>query len=211
MVILVSHFQPCMHCVPVSKTERGVKWLEDWPQRLQMPLSWLNNSHMGIYGKPAPHDFATYYEHWKHVVSNSYMKALGISWSNVRNVMDMRAIYREFATALKDMKIWVFTFVNTTSLDTLPIIYERGLFGIYQDWCESFSTYPRTYDLLHANYLFSNLKKRCQLAPVLAEVDRIVRPGDKSSAIGEVENLLKSLHWEVHLSFSKDQEGLLRA
>jgi hypothetical protein len=48
---------------------------------------------MGIYGKPAPQDFATDYEHWKHVVSNSYMKALGISWSNVRNVMDMRAVY----------------------------------------------------------------------------------------------------------------------
>ncbi|PKI54796.1 hypothetical protein CRG98_024810 [Punica granatum] len=51
----------------------------------------------------------------------------------------------------------------------------------------------------------------------MAEVDRIVRPGgklivrDESSAIGEVENLLKSLHWEVHLTFSKDQEGILSA
>lgn len=51
----------------------------------------------------------------------------------------------------------------------------------------------------------------------MAEIDRIVRPGgklivrDESSAIGEVENLLKSLHWEVHLAFSKDQEGILSA
>lgn len=51
----------------------------------------------------------------------------------------------------------------------------------------------------------------------MAEVDRIVRPGgnlivrDESAAIGEVENILKSLRWEVHLTFSKDQEGLLSA
>ena len=58
---------------------------------------------------------------------------------------------------------------------------------------------------------------RCKLAPVMAEIDRIVRPGgklivrDESAAIGEVENLLKSLHWEVHLTFSKDKEGILSA
>lgn len=54
-------------------------------------------------------------------------------------------------------------------------------------------------------------------SPVMAEVDRIVRPGgklivrDESSVIGEIEKLLKSLKWEVHLTFSKDQEGLLSA
>lgn len=50
--------------------------------------------------------------------------------------------------------------VPVDSRDTLPIIFERGLTGIYHDWCESFSTYPRTYDLLHADHLFSVLKKR---------------------------------------------------
>lgn len=44
--------------------------------------------------------------------------------------------------------------------DTLPIIFERGLVGVYHDWCESFGTYPRSYDLLHADHLFSRLKKR---------------------------------------------------
>lgn len=58
---------------------------------------------------------------------------------------------------------------------------------------------------------------RCKIAPVMAEIDRIVRPGgklivrDESKAVGEVENLLKSLHWEVHLTFSKNQEGILSA
>lgn len=51
----------------------------------------------------------------------------------------------------------------------------------------------------------------------MAEVDRMVRPGgklivrDESNTIGEVEILLKSLHWEVHFTFSKDKEGILSA
>lgn len=67
-----------------------------------------------------------------------------------------------FAAALKDIQVWVLNVVNFDSPDTLPIIYERGLFGIYHDWCESFSTYPRSYDLLHADHLFSKLKKRLE-------------------------------------------------
>ncbi|KAI3461951.1 hypothetical protein Pfo_018614 [Paulownia fortunei] len=209
--------QSCMHRVPLQENERGSQWPEEWPERVQTPPYWLNRSQIGIYGKPAPDDFASDYEHWKKVVSKLYMKGLGISWSNVRNVMDMRAVYGGFAAALKDLKLWVMNVVNIDAPDTLPIIYERGLFGIYHDWCESFSTYPRTYDLLHADHLFSRLKKRCKLVIVMAEIDRIVRPGgklivrDDSSTIGEVENLLKSLHWKVYLNISKNQEGTLGA
>ncbi|KAG7034108.1 putative methyltransferase PMT27, partial [Cucurbita argyrosperma subsp. argyrosperma] len=209
--------QACMHRVPVDNAARGSNWPKQWPQRLQAPPYWLNSSQMGVYGKPAPQDFSTDYEHWKRVVNKTYMNGLGINLSNIRNVMDMRSVYGGFAAALRDLKVWVINVVNVDSPDTLPVIYERGLFGIYHDWCESFSTYPRTYDLLHADHLFSKLKKRCKLPPVLAEVDRIVRPGgklivrDESSTIGEVENMLKSLRWEVHLTFSKNQEGLLSA
>jgi hypothetical protein len=65
-----------------------------------------------------------------------------------------------FAAALRDMKVWVMNIVPVDAPDTLPIIYERGLFGMYHDWCESFSTYPRSYDLVHADNLFSKLKYR---------------------------------------------------
>ncbi|KAK4780409.1 hypothetical protein SAY87_016515 [Trapa incisa] len=209
--------QACMHWNPTEESERGARWPVVWPRRLRTPPRWLNSSQMGIYGKPAPQDFLADYDHWRKVVRTSYMSRLGISWSGVRNVMDMRAVYGGFAAALKDLQMWVMNVVNVDSPDTLPIIYERGLFGIYHDWCESFSTYPRTYDLLHADHLFSKLRKRCKLEPVMAEVDRIVRPGgklivrDETNAIGEIENLLKSLHWEVHLTFSKDHEGILSA
>ncbi|KAI4386788.1 hypothetical protein MLD38_004690 [Melastoma candidum] len=209
--------QACMHRLAVSEFERGTQWPVVWPRRMRLPPSWLNDSQMGIYGKPAPQDFTADYDHWKQVVSTSYMSGLGISWTGVRNIMDMRAAYGGFAAALKDLQLWVMNGVNVDSPDTLPIIYERGLFGIYHDWCESFSTYPRTYDLLHADQLFSKIKKRCKLPPVIAEVDRIVRPGgklivrDESSTTGEVENILKSLHWEIRLTFSKDQKGILSA
>ncbi|XP_068461952.1 probable methyltransferase PMT27 [Phaseolus vulgaris] len=191
--------QACMHKLPVDN-ERGTKWPEAWPERLQKVPDWLQ----------ASQDFAADNERWKNVVDE--LSNIGVSWSNVRNIMDMRASCGGFAAALKDLPVWVFNVVNIDAVDTLPLIYERGLIGIYHDWCESFSTYPRTYDLLHADHLFSNLMKRCNLVPVIAEVDRILRPGgnlivrDEPSVIGEVENLLKSLHWEIT---STSQEGLL--
>lgn len=51
----------------------------------------------------------------------------------------------------------------------------------------------------------------------MAEVDRILRPGgklivrDEPETIGEVESLLKSLHWEIRMTFNKDKLGLLSA
>lgn len=82
-----------MHRVPEGEVERGSRWPQIWPQRVQTPPYWLNKSQMGIYGKPAPDDFARDYEHWELMVSKTYLSGLGISWDNVRNVMDMRAVY----------------------------------------------------------------------------------------------------------------------
>ncbi|CAJ1942463.1 unnamed protein product [Sphenostylis stenocarpa] len=198
--------QACIHKLPVNN-ERGTKWPEPWPKRLHKVPHWLDTLQVG---KRGSQEFEADNERWKNVVDE--LSNIGVSWSNVRNIMDMRANSGGFAAALKDLPVWVFNVVNIDALDTLPLIYERGLIGIYHDWCESFSTYPRTYDLLHADHLFSNLKKRCNLVPVIAEVDRILRPGgnlivrDEPSVIGEVENLLKSLHWEIT---STNQEGIL--
>ncbi|XP_076886283.1 uncharacterized protein LOC143536097 [Bidens hawaiensis] len=199
--------QTCAHMVPMGDTERGSHWPEDWPARVQKPPYWLNKTQMGIDGKPAPRDFIQDYEYWKQVIKKTYTRNLGIKWSNVRNVMDMRAGYGGFAAALKDLKLWVLNVVNvdSSSPDTLPMIFERGLVGIYHDWCESFSTYPRTYDLLHADHLFSKVKERCRIKGLMAEIDRILRPGgvliarDEASMITELEKHLRSLDWEVKL------------
>ncbi|XP_047340777.1 probable methyltransferase PMT24 [Impatiens glandulifera] len=207
--------QACIHKVAVSASERGSKWPAKWPKRLEKAPYWLKSSQVGVYGKPAPEDFTNDYEHWKQIVSSSYTNSLGINWSSVRNVMDMKAVYGGFAAALKDMKVWVMNIVPINSPDTLPIIYERGLIGMYHDWCESFSAYPRTYDLIHADNLFSDIKKRCNIKAVIAEVDRILRPEgrlivrDDVDTIAEVESLAKSLHWKIQMTYSKDEEGFL--
>ncbi|CAA7396772.1 unnamed protein product [Spirodela intermedia] len=207
--------QACMHRVPADPVLRGSRWPQQWPKRLTAVPYWLNSSQIGVYGKPAPEDLASDTEHWKNVVDKSYLNGMGIDWSSVRNVMDMRSVYGGFAAALRDLKVWVMNVVSINGADTLPVIYERGLFGIYHDWCESFSSYPRTYDLLHADHLFSKLKKRCKLVPVVAEVDRLLRPDgklivrDNVETIGEVESLAKSLHWEVRMTYTKQNEGIL--
>ncbi|CAA2999810.1 probable methyltransferase PMT26 [Olea europaea subsp. europaea] len=209
--------QACLHKLPVDSSERGAQWPKQWPARLGQTPYWLSSSQVGVYGKPAPEDFSADYEHWKRVVSKSYQNGLGIDWSNVRNVMDMRAVYGGFAAALKDMKLWVMNVVSIDAPDTLPIIYERGLFGIYHDWCESFSTYPRSYDLLHADHLFSKIKNKCNFMALVAEADRILRPEgklivrDTVEIINELENLLKSMHWDIRMTFSKNKEGMLCA
>lgn len=82
-----------MHRVPVEHMERGSQWPKEWPQRLYTPPYWLNSSQVGVYGKPAPEDFEKDYEHWKRIVKTSYIDGMGIDWSTVRNVMDMRAVY----------------------------------------------------------------------------------------------------------------------
>ncbi|XP_057751480.1 probable methyltransferase PMT26 [Arachis stenosperma] len=208
--------QSCMHKVPVSSSERGSQWPAQWPARLTNVPYWLTSSQVGVYGKPAPDDFTADYDHWKRVVSK-YLDGMGIQWSNVRNVMDMRSVYGGFAAAMKDLNIWVMNVVSVDAPDTLPIIYERGLFGMYHDWCESFSTYPRSYDLLHADHLFSRLKKRCNFQAVVAEVDRILRPEgmlivrDTAEVINELESMVKSMNWEVRMTYTKENEGFLGA
>ncbi|KAG9132918.1 hypothetical protein Leryth_022691 [Lithospermum erythrorhizon] len=115
------------------------------------------------------------------------------------------------------MNVWVMNIIPIDSPDTLPIIYERGLFGIYHDWCESFNTYPRSYDLLHADHIFSKVKTKCNYMAFIAEVDRILRPEgniiirDKVEIITELESMFRSMHWEIRMTYSKDKEGLLCA
>nr|XP_016463184.1 PREDICTED: probable methyltransferase PMT22 [Nicotiana tabacum] len=119
--------------------------------------------------------------------------------------MDMNAGYGGFATALIDRPLWVMNVVPISGPDTLPIIFDRGLIGTYHDWCESFNTYPRTYDLLHSSFLFGNLSQRCDLVDVAVEMDRMLRPGgyllvqDTFQMIKQLGSILRSLHWSVTL------------
>ena len=52
-----------------------------------------------------------------------------------RNILDMNAHFGGFAAALIDDPVWVMNVVPVQAkVNTLGVIYERGLIGIYQDW-----------------------------------------------------------------------------
>ena len=48
---------------------------------------------------------ATDHNHWKAVVEKSYLDGLGIDWSNIRNVMDMRAVYGGYKSPILILKL----------------------------------------------------------------------------------------------------------
>ena len=82
--------ETCIHKIPDTKRSQ---WPKEWPLRATIAPSWLDKKDVGLYGKPAPDDFVSDTEHWNRVVSKTYMTELGIDWSTIRNVMDMKAGY----------------------------------------------------------------------------------------------------------------------
>lgn len=85
--------QACMHRVATEAAARGSRWPEQWPERLTAAPYWLNESQVGVYGKPAADDLAADTKHWREAVNSSYLSGMGIEWKNVRNVIDMRSVY----------------------------------------------------------------------------------------------------------------------
>ncbi|GBG62280.1 hypothetical protein CBR_g29888 [Chara braunii] len=143
-----------------------------------------------------------------------YKTVVGELGSNkIRNVMDMNAGYGSFAAALIDMPVWTMNVVSTYGMNTLGAVFDRGLIGTYHDWCEAFSTYPRTYDMLHAAGLFSAEGHRCELTDVMLEMDRILRPNgvvivrDLDYVVERVANAAKLMRWNCQ-SFSDDHRSV---
>ena len=52
----------------------------------------------------------------------------------IRNVMDMNTLYGGFAAALIDDPLWVMNVVSSYGLNSLNVVYDRGLIGTYSDW-----------------------------------------------------------------------------
>ncbi|XP_047319873.1 probable methyltransferase PMT2 [Impatiens glandulifera] len=148
---------------------------------------------------------------WKRHV-NAYKRIIKIIDSGrYRNIMDMNADLGGFAAALDSSKLWVMNVVPTiANKNTLGAIFERGLIGIYHDWCEGFSTYPRTYDLIHANGLFSLYKEKCNLEDILLEMDRILRPEgaviirDEVDVLVKVKGIIGGMRWDAKLMDHED-------
>ncbi|CAL8126054.1 unnamed protein product [Prunus armeniaca] len=195
-----SWYVPLSSCVTLPPRS---SWPLPWPNRLtSKPPSLATN----------PEAEEMFYKdtiHWSALVSDAYVNNAAINWSSVRNVMDMNAGYGGFAAALTDQLLWVMNVIPVHVPDTLSVIFDRGLIGIYHDWCESLNTYPRTYDLLHSSFLFENHSQRCDMIDVVVEMDRILRPGgylvvqDTMEMINKMRPILHSLHWST--AVHKDQ------
>ncbi|KAJ0049347.1 hypothetical protein Pint_15212 [Pistacia integerrima] len=135
----------------------GAPWMP-FPERLNaVPFRIYSGSIPGVSAEVYQEDNRL----WKKHV-NAYKRVNKIIDSGrYRNIMDMNAGLGSFAAAIQSPKLWVMNVMPTIAeKDTLGVIYERGLIGIYHDWCEAFSTYPRTYDLIHASDVFSLYKDK---------------------------------------------------
>lgn len=182
--------------------------LEKFPKRLNaVPPRVLSGSLSGITAESYNADTQLWRKHL-----NTYKRMNKyIGESRYRNVMDMNAGLGGFAAALSSDKVWVMNVVPTIAKEnTLGVIYERGLIGIYHDWCEAFSTYPRTYDLIHGNGVFSMYQDRCNIEDILLEMDRILRPEgavilrDNVDVLNRVKKLLGGIRWDSKLVDHED-------
>ncbi|MQL74907.1 hypothetical protein Taro_007284 [Colocasia esculenta] len=208
----ISWYVPLDGCIPVLQASREGKednWPKPWPERLNSEPFISSVDTNFVYTEK---NFYEDMKHWSNLVTNIYLHDLAINWSSIRNVLDMNAGFGGFAAALIDLPLWVMNTVPVNGPDTLSIVFDRGLIGTYHDWCESFNTYPRTYDLLHGSYLFGNLTQRCPNVEVVAEMDRILRPGgwvliqDTIEIIKNMHSLFRSLRWDTTIH---DQQFLV--
>ncbi|KAG8488957.1 hypothetical protein CXB51_016965 [Gossypium anomalum] len=180
--------------------------LPKWPQRLNaIPPRISSGSLTGVTGN----NFVENTEQWKETVA--YYKKIDYQLAQTgryRNLLDMNAYLGGFAAALVDDPVWVMNAVpvEADQLNTLGVIYERGLIGTYQNWCEAMSTYPRTYDFIHADSIFSLYKDRCDMEDILLEMDRVLRPEgsviirDDVDVLLKIKKIIEVMQWEGRIA-----------
>ena len=124
--------EACITPSTKSDSEEGGAELKAFPERLySAPPRIVSGSVPGI-------SVETYLEDnriWKkHVNAYRRINKL-IDSGRYRNIMDMNAGLGSFAAALESPKLWVMNVVPTLhEKNTLGVVYERGMIGIYHDW-----------------------------------------------------------------------------
>ncbi|KAE9465905.1 hypothetical protein C3L33_02179, partial [Rhododendron williamsianum] len=199
---------PLRDCITLSKAQSHSHNLPPRPQRLSEYSRTLSS--VGINQEKFISDTLYWQDQVRH-----YWRLMNTNDTEVRNVMDMNAFCGGFAVALSTWPVWVMNIVPKSMNDTLSAIYNRGLIGAFHDWCEPFSTYPRSYDLLHANHLFSHYKNReegCLLEDIMLEMDRIIRPQgtiiirDEESIISRIRALAPKFLWDVESHLLENEQ-----
>ncbi|KAI4328734.1 hypothetical protein L6164_021067 [Bauhinia variegata] len=179
--------------------------LAKWPQRLtSIPPRISSGNLKGITAEM----FTENRELWKKRVA--YYKSMDYQLAErgrYRNLLDMNAYLGGFAAALVDDPVWVMNIVPVEAqINTLGAIYERGLIGTYHNWCEAMSTYPRTYDFIHGDSVFSLYKYRCEMGDILLEMDRILRPTgtvilrDDVDVLLKVKSIAEAMQWNARIT-----------
>jgi len=97
-----------LHPVPTAIEQHGTERPAEWPERLESYPDWLSDKEK----------VRADTEHWKAIVEKSYLTGIGIDWTNIRNVMDMKAIYGGYAFD----KLIIF-YVLTLEHDVTPLSF----------------------------------------------------------------------------------------
>ncbi|XP_057435543.1 probable pectin methyltransferase QUA3 isoform X2 [Lotus japonicus] len=193
-------------CVSRTSSVKGnyaIGKISKWPERLTAvpPRSAVLKNGIDVYEADTGR--------WSRRVAY-YKNSLNIKLGtrSVRNVMDLNALFGGFAAALKSDPVWVMNVVPAQKPPTLDVIYDRGLIGVYHDWCEPFSTYPRSYDLIHVDSIDSLVKdpdsgkSRCSIVDLMVEIDRMLRPEgtvvvrDTPEVINKVASIARAVRWK---------------
>ncbi|KAF3457462.1 hypothetical protein FNV43_RR02120 [Rhamnella rubrinervis] len=182
--------------------------LGKWPKRLMTTPPRIKSDRIkGITANTFNEDIKL----WSKRVTHYWVILKSLSTGKYRNIMDMNAGIGSFAAALMKFPAWVMNVVPYNAKEnTLGVVFERGLIGTYMDWCEPFSTYPRTYDLIHAYNLFSMYKDKCDIVDILLEMHRIFcRHGsaiirDHVGIIVKVKGIADKIRWNAKIFHSEN-------
>ncbi|XP_047306308.1 probable methyltransferase PMT15 [Impatiens glandulifera] len=207
-----TNMDTCVTPLPeVSKMEEiGGGGVSKWPKRLNdIPPRISKGMIKGVTSEMFLQDHIL----WKRRVSyyKTVNNQLGQS-GRYRNLLDMNANLGGFAAALIQEPVWVMNVVPVQSkVNTLGVIYERGLIGTYQNWCEAMSTYPRTYDLIHSDGIFTLYNNRCGgMEDILLEMDRVLRPEgsviirDDVDLLVKVKRIADGMNWDSQIVDHED-------
>ncbi|KAG2702488.1 hypothetical protein I3843_06G085900 [Carya illinoinensis] len=219
-----SYYQPLVSCISGTSSNR---WIPIQNRSAGLQLS----------ARVLPENFFEDLRVWRSALKNYWSLLTPLIFSDhpkrpgdedplppfnmIRNVMDMNAHYGGLNAAFLEEKksVWVMNVVPIRAHNTLPLILDQGFTGIMHDWCEPFPTYPRTYDMLHANGLLSHLSSEsCSAIDLFLEMDRMLRPegwvvlSDKVGAIEMARMLATQIRWEarvIDLQNGSDQRLLV--
>uniref|UniRef100_A0A0D9YYD7 Methyltransferase n=1 Tax=Oryza glumipatula TaxID=40148 RepID=A0A0D9YYD7_9ORYZ len=216
------YYQPLNPCIAGTRSQRwiSIEHRTTWPSQ-----SRLNSTELDIHGVHSE-DFAENTANWDSMVRNYWSLLSPLIFSDhpkrpgdedpqppfnmLRNVLDMNAHFGGFNAALlkAGKSVWVMNVVPTNAPNYLPLIFDRGFIGVQHDWCEAFPTYPRTYDMVHADGFLSlekHQKHRCSTLDILLEVDRILRPEgwviirDTAPLIEAARSVVTQLRWDARI------------